>query len=852
MAQAGTIKSISGTVTALGADGQVRTLGIGDIVFENEIIQTGIGGSVVITLADNKEISLGENAEMMLDETVIASVESGDASVSDVDALQAALEAGENIDDIEEETAAGEGDQFEFLASYYGGDDTAGQVGSYLLDAAEDEGGLDDADEEGAGNTDPVAADDAIIMDEDGVFSGQLPAATDMDGDNVTYSVGTPPVNGILVINPDGSYTYTPNPNYNGPDNFTYVINDGKGGTATYTVEITVNPVNDVPVLTGDEGNVIEDVVTSVNGQVTIDDIDEGESFFRPSELTGEYGSFTLDANGNWTYSLNNGNPAVQALPAGATLTESFEVVSLDGTATETVTITITGTNDVPVITGEAEGSVYEDGEALFTSGKLDIADVDTGESFFQPAEQAGEYGSFVMDENGNWTYELNNQAVQSLPAGATLTEEFEVISLDGTATETVTITITGTNDVPEISGDKKGTVYEDGEVLFTSGKLDIADIDENESYFRVQEATAGKYGTFSIDEEGNWVYDLNNDAVQFLPQGAILKESFTVVSLDGTATQKVTFTIVGTNDVPVISGKDEGFVTEDQNVIFGKLVTGGILTIDDADLLQDFFKPEIVKGEYGTFTMGPLGVWTYTATNGSSAIQSLPEGATLTEKFTVTSIDGSATHEITVTITGTNDVPVISGQDSGSVTEDSNFLLLSTNGKLDIVDVDTGESSFKPSAQIGKYGAFVMDEDGNWKYTALNLHPSIQSLPAGATLTEEFTVESFDGTATETVTVTIVGTNDVPLMIGDFKGAVVEDVKLGTSGRIFVLDVDTGESSVRPVEDAEGTYGKFTIDADGKWTYELDNDNIIVQSLPKGAKVTDTFEVTSFDGTVT
>ncbi|QAR33327.1 retention module-containing protein [Geovibrio thiophilus] len=1156
MAQAGTIKSISGTVTAQSADGQVRSLGVGDIVFENEIIQTGIGGAVVIVLADNKEISLGENAEMMLDETVIASVEGDDASVSDVEALQAALEAGENIDEIEEETAAGEEDQFQFLASYYGGDDTEGQVGTYLLDAADDEGGPDAPDEDGAGNADPVAADDAIIMDEDGVFTGQLPAATDTDGDNVIYAVGTPPVNGILVINPDGSYTYTPNPNYNGPDSFTYVIDDGNGGTVTYTVDIIVNPVNDVPVLTGDEGDVVEDVTTSVSGQVTIEDIDEGESFFRPSELTGEYGSFVLDANGNWTYTLNNDvvqslpegatltesfevvsldgtatetvtititgtndvpvitgeatgnvvedgetlltsgkldivdvdegessfqpteqegsygsfamdengnwtyqlnneNGAVQALPAGVTLTETFEVISFDGTATETVTITITGTNDVPVITGVASGDVVEDGEVLFTSGKLDIVDVDTGESSFQPAEQAGEYGSFAMDENGNWTYtlnneavqflpegvtrtetfevisfdgtatetvtititgtndvpvitgeasgdvvedgevlfttgkldiadadegessfepseqtgiygsfamdengnwtytlnnensdvqalpaeatltesfvvysfdgtatetvtvtitgtndvpvisgdnsgdlvedvtltaagkldiadvdtgesffqpsqqsgqygsfvmdengswtyELNNQAVQSLPAGATLTEEFEVLSLDGTASETVVVTITGTNDVPEISGDKKGTVYEDGEVLFTSGKLDIEDIDEGESYFRAQEDTAGRYGTFSVDENGNWVYDLNNDAVQYLPEGAKLKETFTVVSLDGTATQKVTVTIVGTNDVPVISGKDEGYVTEDQDVFFGRLITGGMLAIDDADLLQDFFKPEIVSGDYGTFTVGPLGVWTYTAANGSAAIQSLPEGATLTETFTVTSIDGSATHEVTVTITGTNDVPIISGQDSGTVTEDSNFLFLSTNGKLDIVDVDTGESSFKSSQQVGKYGAFVMDEDGNWKYTALNLHPSVQSLPAGATLTEEFTVESFDGTATETVTVTIVGTNDVPLMIGDFKGTAVEDVKLGTSGRVFVLDIDTGESSVIPVSDEEGTYGKFNIDANGNWTYELDNDNAVVQALPAGAKVTDTFEVTSFDGTVT
>src|SRR6056297_4367458 len=74
----------------------------------------------------------------------------------------------------------------------------------------------------------------------------------------LTATLNTGPSNGTVVQNADGSFTYTPDPDYNGPDSFTYDISDGNGGTDTATVNITVNPVNDDPnavddTYTGDE-----------------------------------------------------------------------------------------------------------------------------------------------------------------------------------------------------------------------------------------------------------------------------------------------------------------------------------------------------------------------------------------------------------------------------------------------------------------------------------------------------------------------------------------------------------------------------------------------------------------------
>ncbi len=114
----------------------------------------------------------------------------------------------------------------------------------------------------------------------------------------------------------------------------------------------------------------------------------------------------------SWSFSVDDS--AIDFLAAGQKLTQSYDVTISDGhggTATQTVSVTITGTNDAAMITGAATGNVVEDTAAtLITAGKLNIADVDTGESsFVAQASAAGTYGTFVLNADGNWTYSANN-----------------------------------------------------------------------------------------------------------------------------------------------------------------------------------------------------------------------------------------------------------------------------------------------------------------------------------------------------------------------------------------------------------------------------------------------------------
>ncbi|AZO56247.1 hypothetical protein EJ077_24630 [Mesorhizobium sp. M8A.F.Ca.ET.057.01.1.1] len=580
---------------------------------------------------------------------------------------------------------------------------------------------------------------------------------------------------------------------------------------------------------------------------------------------------------GNWTYSADDAQTAIQQLGAGQSITDSFTAVSSDGTASQLVTVTIHGTNDVPVIGGVSTGSVTEDvatdaSNHLNTSGALTINDVDQGQSnFTAQASFAGTYGTFTLDASGNWTYSADDAqtAIQQLGAGQSITDSFTAVSSDGTASQLVTVTIHGTNDVPVIGGVSTGSVTEDvatdaSNHLNTSGALTINDVDQGQSNFTAQASFAGTYGTFTLDASGNWTYSADDaqTAIQQLGAGQSITDSFTAVSSDGTASQLVTVTIHGTNDVPVIGGVSTGSVTEDVATdASNHLNTSGALTINDVDQGQSNFTAQAsFAGTYGTFTLDASGNWTYSADDAQTAIQQLGAGQSITDSFTAVSSDGTASQLVTVTIHGTNDVPVIGGVSTGSVTEDvatdaSNHL--NTSGALTINDVDQGQSNFTAQASFaGTYGTFTLDASGNWTYSADDAQTAIQQLGAGQSITDSFTAVSSDGTASQLVTVTIHGTNDVPVIGGVSTGSVTEDVAtdasnhLNTSGALTINDVDQGQSNFTAQASFAGTYGTFTLDASGNWTYSADDAQTAIQQLGAGQSITDSFTAVSSDGT--
>jgi VCBS repeat-containing protein len=105
-------------------------------------------------------------------------------------------------------------------------------------------------------NAPPVGNTDAYTTAEDTTLTipapGLLTNDTDANGQQLLITDAIAPTHGTLAINPDGSFTYTPSLNYNGPDSFSYQVSDGIDKSASTTVNITVTPVNDAPVINND------------------------------------------------------------------------------------------------------------------------------------------------------------------------------------------------------------------------------------------------------------------------------------------------------------------------------------------------------------------------------------------------------------------------------------------------------------------------------------------------------------------------------------------------------------------------------------------------------------------------
>ncbi|MCF2873056.1 VCBS domain-containing protein, partial [Octadecabacter sp. G9-8] len=101
-------------------------------------------------------------------------------------------------------------------------------------------------------------------------------------------------------------------------------------------------------------------------------------------------------------------------------------------------------------------------------------------------------------------------------------------------------------------------------------------------------------------------------------------------------------------------------------------------------------------------------------------------------------------------------------------------------------------------------------------------------------------------------VTVTITGVDDAAVITGDTTGDVTEDeaTTLTATGALSVTDPDTGEAAFPTQSGTVGTYGSFYIDAEGAWTYTADNAQEAVQSLADGQTASDSFTVTTVDGT--
>ena len=499
-------------------------------------------------------------------------------------------------------------------------------------------------------------------------------------------------------------------------DAFTYTVTDATGDVKTATVNVTITGTNDAPVITSatqtaavSEGNGQPHSAMSANGTVRYSDVDLTDTHTLSISAAAAHGNASVDALGNWSYTVVDAG-AVNALAAGEHLSDSFTVMVDDGhggQALQSVHIDITGTNDAPVITSAAQAGAVKEDATLIATGTVTSSDVDHGATALYSGNSAGVYGSFAVNAaTGVWTYTLNNAAQQNLAQGENHSETFTVTVTDdkgATATQAVVLSITGTNDAPVIGAqDLIGAVTEQvtpAGKLTDSGTISFSDVDLLDTHtVSAAAASSGTLGTLtaSITADDShvtgtggaitWNYSVDNANVEYLAAGQTKIETFTVTLSDGSGgsvPSTVNVTINGTNDAPTITvpGTDAlGAVTEDARTL--TLSDTGVIAFNDVDLTDTHTTTVTSLASNtlgGTLLMGAVvenaitakGTvgWTYNVNN--SATQYLAGGETATEKFNVTVSDshgGTVTQVVAVTVTGTNDAPVISKADLNGV----------------------------------------------------------------------------------------------------------------------------------------------------------------------------------------
>ncbi|UYQ95762.1 Ig-like domain-containing protein [Chitinophaga horti] len=599
----------------------------------------------------------------------------------------------------------------------------------------------------------PVGTNDAKTTNEDTPVNGTM-TATDADGDALTYVKATDPSHGTVVVNSDGTYTYTPSNNYHGADQFTVTVSDGNGGTATITVDVTVTAVNDVPVGTTDTKTTNED--TPVDGALTATDAD-GDALTYVKASDPSHGTVVVNTDGTYTYTPSGNYHGA----------DQFTVTVSDGnggTATITVDITVTSVNDVPVGTNGSETT----NEDTPVNGAVAATDVD-GDALTYAKATDPSHGTVTVNSDGTYTYTPS--------ANYHGADQFTVTVSDGnggTATITVDVTVTSVNDVPVGTNDSQ-TTNEDTPV---NGAVAATDVDGDALTYA--KATDPSHGTVTVNSDGTYTYTPSANY-----HGA---DQFTVTVSDGnggTATITVDVTVTSVNDVPV--GTNDSETTNEDTPVNGKLTA----TDADGDALT-YVKAS--DPSHGTVVVNTDGTYTYTPSGNY-------HGA---DQFTVTVNDGNggtATITVDITVTSVNDVPV-GTNDSETTNEDT-----PVNGAVAATDVD-GDALTYAKATDPSHGTVTVNSDGTYTYTpSANYH--------GA---DQFTVTVSDGnggTATITVDVTVTSVNDAPV---GTNGSETTNEDTPVNGAVTATDVDGDALTYTKATDP--SHGTVTVNSNGTYTY--------------------------------
>ena len=588
-------------------------------------------------------------------------------------------------------------------------------------------------------NDAPVALNDAYSVEGDTTLDiaapGVLGNDTDADGDPLTAQWVSGPADGTLTLDLDGSFTYTPDLNFTGPDTFAYQAHDGVVGSSTATVTITVGVVNEAPLAVDDAYSVDEDMTLDIAapGVLGNDTDADGQPLTARLASGSGHGTLTLNSNGSFTYTPD----------ADFNGPDRFTYQANDGFAnshTAAVTVTVNAVNDAPTVANPiADNLATEDVPFSFTVPVNIFHDVDAGDSLSYAASLSN--GSALP----SWlSFDPNTRTFGGIPAN----DDVGVISVkvtatdnsDASASDTFDLTVQNTNDAPTVANaivDQIAT--EDAPFSFTAPADTFQDVDVGDSLSYAASLADGS-------TLPGW---LNFDPNTCTFSGTPANDNVGVISVKVTATDNSgasasdTFdlTVQNTNDAPTVANPIADRMTmEDAPFTF----TVPVNTFHDMDVGDSLsYAASLADGSaLPGWLSFDANMRTFSGTPTNDNV------GTISVKVTATDNSGaSAFDAFDLTVQNTNDVPVALN-DAYSVEEDSTLNVITPG----VLGNDTDVDADPLTAQVVSgpaHGTLTLNADGSFTYTP----------DADFNGSDSFTYQAHDGVAgsnTATVVITV------------------------------------------------------------------------------------------------
>lgn len=644
-----------------------------------------------------------------------------------------------------------------------------------------------------------------------------------------------------VIDNPAGidlaHLTMTPPNNYNGAFNLgvsvmvvdhatltTGLVTDT--ATSTGTIAVTVNAVNDLPVLTADDATLTETAsadagLLSKTGNILSNDhdvdgdtlsvktiraangvpTDESPIAIAPGgNVTshGIYGDLVMHSDGSYTYTAN---AAFDALADGVQKTDVFKYVAMDGNggeAAQYLTIHLTGVNDTPVPVNDDQNltdtAAIDAGTVKTFAGSVLANDHDaendpltvitirpdaqSGPTYLNGATTVahGVYGDLTINTDGTYTY-TPNAAYDALAAGVTATDVFKYGASDGNSAHGgfLMFHITGGNDPAVFTGTDTTSLTESNVAQSTGGTLVVNDVDSADTLVpQANAAGSNNYGVFNVNADGTWTYTMNSAHSEFVA-GQTYTDKLTVHSADGTA-HDLTVNILGAdnNHAPdLVNGTYGGTVTGQVHalpasaLVNGSFESGGTgWTVTSQEGGASFSSNFPADGS-GNFTANSFGQATGIKTQLTQVVDTLP-GLQYTLSFQVLSVSLTPGAHVYVNWNGVQVLAVATAQASGSY---HTFTATVTGTGHDTLQFAVDDPNNNPA---------TFD---SWRFDAVSLTPAAHYESTSGTIA--FT--DLDAADTHSVTVsTPVGSN----YIGTFV-PMVDDVTHQVKWTFYASDTD-------------------------------------------------------------